>query len=75
MKYFVDSIQDPGSQQRLWLHEKGVHSKNVTVPTWEAVLKALGDARIAEDQKRARTPAPPPETRKKSTRERKKARR
>ena len=63
MKYFVDSIQDPGSPQRLWLHEKGVHSKKVTVPTWKAVLKALGDTRLAEHQKeqakRARTPASP----------------
>ena len=75
MKCFVDAIQDPGSQQRLWLDEKGVHSKKVTVPTWEAVLTALSDARNAEDQKRARTPAPLPKTREKSTRERKKARR
>ena len=68
MKHFVDSIQDPGSPQRLWLHEKGVHSKKVTVPTWEAVLTALNAARSAEDQKeqskRARTPASPFKTRK-----------
>jgi len=64
MKHFVESIQDPGSPQRCWLHEKGVHSKKVTVSTWEAVLKALGDARIAEQGKRARTPASPFKTRK-----------
>jgi hypothetical protein len=72
MKYFVESIQDPGSPQRLWLHEKGVHSKKVTVPTWTAVLKALGDARIAEHQKeqakRARTPASPVKPRKSARR-------
>ena len=49
MKHFVDAIQDPGSPQRLWLHEKGVHSKKVTVPTWEAVLTALNAARSAEN--------------------------
>ena len=63
LKRFVDSLQDSNSQQRLWLHEKGVHSKKVTVPTWEAVLTALNAARNAEHQKeqskRARTPASP----------------
>ena len=72
MKYFVDSIQDPGSPQRLWLHEKGVHSKKVTVPTWEAVLKAINAVRLAEDQKeqgkRARTPASPVKPRKSARR-------
>ena len=72
MKYFIDSIQDPGSQQRLWLHEKGVHSKKVTAPTWEAVLKAINAVRLAEDQKeqgkRARKPASPFKPRKSARR-------
>ena len=78
IKPFINSLQDRESPQRCWLHEKGVHSKKVTVPTWEAVLNALNAVRLAEDQKeqgkRDWTPAPPPETRK-SARQRKKARR
>ena len=68
LKRFFDSLQNDESLQRLWLHEKGVHSKNVSVPSYVAVRDAFREAHLDKHRdkqsKRARTPAPPFEPRK-----------
>ena len=74
LKRFVDSLQDSNSQQRLWLHEKGVHSKNVSAPTYDAVRDAFRDAHVdkhrEEQAENDRKPASPPPKRRKSARQR-----
>ena len=68
LKHFVDSLQNDESLQRRWLHAKGVHLDDVSVPTYDAVRDAFREAHLDkhrdEQSKRARTPASPFKTRK-----------
>jgi len=63
LKHFVDSLQNDESLQRRWLHAKGVHLDDVSVPTYDAVRDAFREAHLDkhrdEQAKRARTPASP----------------
>ena len=76
LKHFVDSLQNDESLQRRWLHAKGVHLDDVSVPTYDAVRdahrKALLDKYRKEQAETDRTPDPPPPKRRKSARQPKK---
>ena len=67
LKRFVDSLQNDESLQRRWLHAKGVHLDDVSVPTYDAVRDAFRDA-----HNRDRKPVSPPPKRRKSARQPKK---